>query len=79
MEEARSGTGGASSEFSRAESIIEALGNQLVVLDEAQENGRAVPQSLGCTAARGRKPPDEDEREDRRAYWSPVHDMKIWR
>ncbi|EAA4080441.1 tail protein (tape measure) [Salmonella enterica subsp. salamae] len=35
--ESRSGVSGASSEFSRAESIIESLGNQLAILEEQQE------------------------------------------
>ncbi|GAA0517210.1 hypothetical protein GCM10009414_28540 [Tatumella terrea] len=39
MRGAGTSTGTASSEFSRAESIIEGLGNQLAILDEAQENG----------------------------------------
>ncbi|EHY4480416.1 tail protein (tape measure) [Salmonella enterica] len=37
--ESRSGVSGASSEFSRAESIIESLGNQLAILEEQQEGG----------------------------------------
>lgn len=61
MEEARSGTGGASSEFSRAESIIEALGNQLAVLDEAQENGARSAAVLAAQPAPQSKATDEEK------------------
>lgn len=61
MEEARSGTGGASSEFSRAESIIEALGNQLAVLDEAQENGARSAAVLAAQLRAGAKATDEEK------------------
>jgi len=61
MEEARSGTGGASSEFSRAESIIEALGNQLAVLDEAQESGARSAAVLAAQLRAGSKATDEEK------------------
>ena len=61
MDEARSGTGGASSEFSRAESIIEALGNQLAVLDEAQENGARSAAVLAAQLRAGSKASDEEK------------------
>lgn len=61
MEEARSGTGGASSEFSRAESIIEALGNQLAVLDEAQENSARSAAVLAAQLRAGSKATDEEK------------------
>ena len=61
MEEARSGTGSASSEFSRAESIIEALGNQLAVLDEAQENGARSAAVLAAQLRAGSKATDEEK------------------
>ncbi|EMD5240892.1 tail protein (tape measure) [Escherichia coli] len=61
MEEARSGTGGASSEFSRAESIIEALGNQLAVLDETQENGARSAAVLAAQLRAGSKATDEEK------------------
>ncbi|WP_318390310.1 tail protein (tape measure) [Enterobacter sp.] len=61
MEEARSGTGGASSEFSRAESIIEALSNQLAVLDEAQENGARSAAVLAAQLRAGSKATDEEK------------------
>lgn len=61
MEEARIGTGGASSEFSRAESIIEALGNQLAVLDEAQENGARSAAVLAAQLRAGSKATDEEK------------------
>lgn len=61
MEEARSGTGGANSEFNRAESIIEALGNQLEVLDEAQENGARSAAVLAAQLRAGSKATDEEK------------------
>ncbi|HAY4514777.1 TPA: tail protein (tape measure) [Escherichia coli] len=61
MAEARSGTGGASSEFSRADSIIEALGNQLAVLDEAQENGARSAAMLAAQLRAGSKATDEEK------------------
>ncbi|QXR24456.1 tail protein (tape measure) [Citrobacter freundii] len=61
MEEARSGTGGANSELNRAESIIEALGNQLAVLDEAQENGARSAAVLAAQLRAGSKATDEEK------------------
>jgi len=61
MEEARSGTGGANSEFNRAESIIEALGNQLAVLDEAQENGARSASILAAQLRAGSKASEEEK------------------
>lgn len=61
MAEARSGTGGASNEFSRADSIIEALGNQLAVLDEAQENGARSAAMLAAQLRAGSKATDEEK------------------
>ncbi|WP_447839297.1 tail protein (tape measure) [Enterobacter cloacae] len=61
MEEARSGTGSANSEFNRAESIIEALGNQLAVLDEAQENGARSAAVLAAQLRAGSKATDEEK------------------
>ncbi len=61
MEEARSGTGGASNEFNRAESIIEALGNQLAVLDEAQENGARSAAVLAAQLRAGSKTTEEEK------------------
>lgn len=61
MDEARSGTGGANSEFNRAESIIEALGNQLAVLDEAQENGARSAAVLAAQLRAGSKATDEEK------------------
>lgn len=65
MEEARSGTGGANSEFNRAESIIEALGNQLAVLDEAQENGARSAAVLAAQLRAGSKATDEEKQKIR--------------
>ncbi|EBZ0941180.1 tail protein (tape measure) [Salmonella enterica subsp. enterica serovar Braenderup] len=61
MEEARNGTGGANSEFNRAESIIESLGNQLAVLDEAQENGARSAAVLAAQLRAGSKATDEEK------------------
>lgn len=61
MEEARSGTGGANSEFNRAESILEGLGNQLAVLDEAQENGARSAAVLAAQLRAGSKATDEEK------------------
>ncbi|MFG0521577.1 tail protein (tape measure) [Enterobacter sp. yb_8] len=61
MEDARSGTGGANSEFNRAESIIEALGNQLAVLDEAHENGARSAAVLAAQLRAGSKATDEEK------------------
>lgn len=61
MVEARSGAGGASNEFSRADSIIEALGNQLAVLDEAQENGARSAAMLAAQLRAGSKASDEEK------------------
>ncbi|HEF0121531.1 TPA: phage tail length tape measure family protein [Citrobacter youngae] len=61
MSEARSSTGGASSEFSRSESILEALGNQLAVLDEAQENGARSAAVLAAQLRAGSKATDEEK------------------
>lgn len=61
MEEARSGTGGANSEFNRAESLIEALGNQLAILDEAQENGARSAAVLAAQLRAGSKATDEEK------------------
>lgn len=62
MEEARSGTGGASNEFNRAQSIIEALGNQLAVLDEAQENGARSAAVLAAQLRAGSKASEEEKK-----------------
>ncbi|EGT5653813.1 tail protein (tape measure) [Cronobacter sakazakii] len=61
MDEARSGAGGASSEFSRAESIIEALGNQLAVLEEAQEGSARSAAILAAQLRAGSKASDEEK------------------
>ncbi|MDT7375485.1 coiled-coil domain-containing protein [Citrobacter freundii] len=76
MEEARSGTGGANSEFNRAESIIEALGNQLAVLDEAQENGARSAAVLAAQLRAGSKATDE-EKQKIGELTGRLYDMKI--
>lgn len=61
MAETRSGTAGTSNEFSRADSIIEALGNQLAILDEAQENGARSAAMLAAQLRAGSKATDEEK------------------
>lgn len=62
MLEAKNNTSGAGSEFSRAEAIIEGLGNQLAVLDEAQENGARSAAVLAAQMRAGSKATDEEKR-----------------
>ena len=76
MAEARSGTGGASNEFSRADSIIEALGNQLAILDEAQENGARSAAMLAAQLRAGSKATDE-EKQKIGELTGRLFDMKI--
>lgn len=61
MLEARSSTGSASSEFSRAESVIEALGNQLAILEEANENGARSAAVLASQLRAGSTASDEEK------------------
>ena len=62
MEEARNGTGGATSEFSRAQSVIEALGNQLAILEEAQENGGRSASVLASQLRAGSSASEEEKK-----------------
>lgn len=62
MEEARSGTGGASGEFSRAQSVIEALGNQVSILEEAQENGARSAAIFASQLRAGSAASDEEKK-----------------
>lgn len=61
MMEAKNNTSGAGSEFSRAEAIIEGLGNQLAILDEAQENGARSAAILAAQLRAGSKATDEEK------------------
>lgn len=61
MLEAKNNTSGAGSEFSRAEAIIEGLGNQLAILDEAQENGARSGAILAAQLRAGSKATDEEK------------------
>ena len=61
MLEAKNSTSGAGSEFSRAEAIIEGLGNQLAILDEAQENGARSAAILAAQLRAGSKASDEEK------------------
>ncbi|HCU1682420.1 TPA: phage tail length tape measure family protein [Escherichia coli] len=61
MMEAKNNTSGAGSEFSRAEAIIEGLGNQLAILDEAQENGARSAAILAAQLRAGSKASDEEK------------------
>ena len=61
MLEAKNNTNGAGSEFSRADAIIEGLGNQLAILDEAQENGARSAAVLAAQLRAGSKASDEEK------------------
>lgn len=61
MLEAKNNTSGAGSEFSRAEAIIEGLGNQLAILDEAQEKGARSAAILAAQLRAGSKATDEEK------------------
>lgn len=61
MQEARSGTGGANSEFNRAEAIIESLSNQLAVLNEAELAGARSAAILAAQLRAGSKATDEEK------------------
>ncbi|HDW3216092.1 TPA: tail protein (tape measure) [Escherichia coli] len=61
MLEAKNNTNGAGYEFSRAEAIIEGLGNQLAILDEAQDNGARSAAILAAQLRAGSKASDEEK------------------
>ena len=75
MRGAGTSTGTASSEFSRAESIIEGLGNQLAVLDEAQENGARSAAILAAQLRAGSGVTDA-EKEKIGELTGQLYDMK---
>lgn len=61
MQNAGTSTAGVGSEFTRAEAILESLGNQLAVLDEAQENGARSAAVLAAQLRAGSKATDEEK------------------
>ncbi|EBT1103596.1 tail protein (tape measure) [Salmonella enterica] len=60
--ESRSGVSSASSEFSRAESIIESLGNQLAILEEQQEGSARSAAILAAQLRAGSNATDEEKK-----------------
>ncbi|EOL8848755.1 tail protein (tape measure) [Klebsiella michiganensis] len=61
MQNAGTSTTGVGSEFTRAEAILESLGNQLAVLDEAQENGARSAAVLAAQLRAGSKATEEEK------------------
>ncbi|AFN31211.1 phage tail length tape-measure protein 1 [Klebsiella michiganensis] len=61
MQNAGTSTAGVGSEFTRAEAILESLGNQLAVLDEAQENGARSAAVLAAQLRAGSKATEEEK------------------
>ncbi|HHT0464591.1 TPA: tail protein (tape measure) [Raoultella planticola] len=61
MQNAGTSTAGVGSEFTRAEAILESLGNQLAVLGEAQENGARSAAVLAAQLRAGSKATDEEK------------------
>ncbi|HID4130324.1 TPA: phage tail tape measure protein [Pluralibacter gergoviae] len=76
MQEAGSSAGSAGSEFTRAEAILENLGNQLAILDEAQENGARSAAILAAQIRAGSKATDE-EKQKIGELTGRLYDMKI--
>lgn len=62
MEIARAGTGGATNEFSRAQAVIEALGNQVAILEEAQDNGARSAAVFAAQLRAGNAASDEEKK-----------------
>lgn len=62
MQSAGNSTRGATNEFSRAEAIIEGLGNQIAILDEAQENGARSAAVLAAQLRAGSGATDEEKK-----------------
>lgn len=75
MRGAGTSTGTASNEFSRAESIIEGLGNQIAILDEAQENGARSAAILAAQLRAGAGATDT-EKEKIGELTGQLYDMK---
>ncbi|MFT4271188.1 MAG: tail protein (tape measure) [Pantoea sp.] len=61
MKESSSSTAAASNEYSRAESIIEGLGNQIAILEEANENGARSAAVLAAQLRAGSAATDEEK------------------
>lgn len=62
MEEARTGTGSATSELNRANAVIEALGNQVAILEEAQVNGARSAAVFASQLRAGANATEEEKR-----------------
>lgn len=62
MEEARTGTGSTTSEINRANAVIEALGNQVAILEEAQENGARSAAVFASQLRAGANATEEEKR-----------------
>lgn len=62
MEEARTGTGSTTSEFNRANAVIEALGNQVAILEEAQVNGARSAAVFASQLRAGSNATEEEKR-----------------
>lgn len=62
MEEARTGTGGATGELNRANAVIEALGNQVAILEEAQINGARSAAVFASQLRAGANATEEEKR-----------------
>ena len=62
MEEARTGTGSATGELNRANAVIEALGNQVAILEEAQINGARSAAVFASQLRAGANATEEEKR-----------------
>ena len=62
MEEARTGTGSTTGEFNRANAVIEALGNQVAILEEAQVNGARSAAVFASQLRAGANATEEEKR-----------------
>lgn len=62
MEEARTGTGDATGELNRANAVIEALGNQVAILEEAQINGARSAAVFASQLRAGANATEEEKR-----------------
>ncbi|MEG8734919.1 tail protein (tape measure) [Klebsiella pneumoniae] len=75
MQNAGTSTAGVGSEFTRAEAILESLGNQLAVLDEAQENG-ARSAAVLAAQLRACSKATEEEKQKIGELTGRLYDMK---
>ena len=62
MEEARTGTGSTTGELNRANAVIEALGNQVAILEEAQINGARSAAVFASQLRAGANATEEEKR-----------------